>query len=58
MTPTPKELALIVRARRGDRSLREAAKLIGVSAATLQRIEAAHDITLSAYRKVEKWLTA
>lgn len=51
------ELAKQVRARRGNISLREAAKKIGgISIATLSRIEQGRDANTSNYLKICDWL--
>jgi transcriptional regulator with XRE-family HTH domain len=57
MTQRPLEsLGAIVRERRGQRKLREVAREIGISAATLMRIEAGRVPDVATFGKVCKWL--
>ena len=46
----------LVRERRGDRGIREVAKEIGISPATLSRIEHGKVPDLETFRKVCRWL--
>ena len=50
------KLGPLTRERRGDRGLREAAKEIGVSPATLSRIENGQVPDLETFQAVCKWL--
>jgi len=45
-----------VREKRGDRGVREAAKEIGISAATLSRVERGHLPDLETFGKLCRWL--
>lgn len=57
MTQRPLEsLGAIVRERRGQRKLREVAREIGISAATLMRIEAGRVPDVATFAKACKWL--
>lgn len=49
-------LGTMIKARRGEKSLRNAAKEIGVGAATLMRIESGHMPDIHTFSKVCKWL--
>src|SRR5258707_7247337 len=49
-------LGKLVRDKRGERRLRDAAKEIGISAATLMRIEAGRVPDLETFGKVCRWL--
>lgn len=49
-------LGLKVIEKRGDRGIREAAKEIGVSAATLSRVERGHIPDLETFSKICRWL--
>ena len=46
----------LIRAKRGLRSLRSAAKEIGISAATLQRAERGNEIDVETFRRLCAWL--
>ena len=50
------KLGPLTRERRGDRGLREAAKEIGISSATLSRIETGQVPDLETFQAVCKWL--
>ena len=50
------ELSVKVKLQRGNRGIREAAKEIGISAATLSRIEQGKQPDISTFGKVCKWL--
>jgi transcriptional regulator with XRE-family HTH domain len=49
-------LGAIVRERRGQHKLREVAREIGISAATLMRVEAGRIPDLATFGKICKWL--
>jgi transcriptional regulator with XRE-family HTH domain len=50
------ELGLRVKQKRGAMGIREAAKEVGVSPATLSRVEAGKQPDLSTFEKLCKWL--
>lgn len=54
--PTLRNLGLLLSARRGDRGIRAVAKEIGISHATLSRIERGFLPDLETFRKVCEWL--
>src|SRR5579871_434773 len=49
-------LGVMIKARRGEKSLRVAAKEIGVGPATLMRIESGHMPDIHTFSKVCQWL--
>ena len=49
-------LGLEIRKTRGERGLREIAKEIGISAATLSRVEAGRQPDLDTFTRICKWL--
>lgn len=49
-------LAQLVKKRRGDQGVRAAAAKIGVSAATLSRVERGHVPDIGTFRKICEWL--
>lgn len=50
-------LADTVKRLRGKTSLRDLGKQLGMSAATLQRVEAGHNVTVPNYQKLCEWIT-
>ena len=50
------ELSLRIKQRRGGRGIRETAKEIGISPATLSRVEAGKQPDLLTFRAICKWL--
>ena len=50
------QIGALVRERRGDRGVREAAREVGVSAATLSRIENGKQPDLDTFEKLCRWL--
>lgn len=53
---TPRALGLKIIEKRGDRGIREVAKELGTSAATLSRVERGHLPDLETFGKICKWL--
>ena len=53
---TLENLGRLVQEKRGDRGVREAAREIGISHATLSRVERGHLPDLENYQKICKWL--
>ena len=49
-------LGVLIKARRGDKSLRVAAKEVGIGPATLMRIESGHMPDIHNFSKVCQWL--
>jgi transcriptional regulator with XRE-family HTH domain len=54
--PSLENLGRLVSERRGDRGIREVAKAIGISPATLSRVERGFLPDLERYQKICKWL--
>ena len=52
------QLSRQLREKRGDRGVRDAAKEIGISAATLSRVERGHLPDLETFGKICRWLQA
>ena len=53
---TLENLGRLVQEKRGDRGVREVARAIGISHATLSRVERGHLPDLENYQKICKWL--
>ena len=53
---TLENLGRLVQEKRGDRGVREVAREIGISHATLSRVERGHLPDLENYQKICKWL--
>jgi transcriptional regulator with XRE-family HTH domain len=53
---TLEQLGLVLRQRRGARPLREVAGEIGISAATLSRVESGRQPDLETFAKICRWL--
>ena len=53
---TLENLGLLIHEKRGDRGIREVAKEIGISHATLSRVERGHLPDLENYEKICRWL--
>ena len=53
---TIESLGTLVKARRGDRKLRETAKAIGISPATLMRVENGRTPDVGTFGKICSWL--
>src|SRR5258708_10388821 len=53
---TLENLGRLLHERRGDRGIREVAKEIGISHATLSRVERGHLPDLENYQKICKWM--
>jgi len=53
---TPQALGLKLIEKRGDRGIREIAKALGTSAATLSRVERGHLPDLETFGKICRWL--
>jgi transcriptional regulator with XRE-family HTH domain len=53
---TLENLGRLLHEKRGDRGIREVAKEIGISHATLSRVERGHLPDLENYQKICKWL--
>jgi len=53
---TLESLGAMVKGRRGDKKLRETAKLIGIGPATLMRVESGHMPDLTTFAKLCQWL--
>jgi transcriptional regulator with XRE-family HTH domain len=53
---TLENLGRLLQEKRGDRGIREVAREIGISHATLSRVERGHLPDLENYRKICKWM--
>lgn len=56
--PTAEEVAELVRSARGDRSIRSFARQVGISPATLFRIEAGHEADMKTLRAISEHVPA